>query len=367
MRVVTVVGARPQFIKAAAVSRELRRAHEEILVHTGQHYDYEMSGIFFDGLDLPRPNVNLSVGSRPHGAQTAAMLGGIEAVLIAQAPDYVLLYGDTNSTLAGALAASKLSIAVCHVEAGLRSFNRRMPEEINRVVTDHLSALLLCPSDTAVANLAAEGISANVHVVGDVMLDVLEWARERMSDDGEAPLRKLGLTERRYLLVTLHRSENIDAPSRLRGILHALNSQGEPVVLPLHPRTRKAIGTAGFELGGHVRVIEPVGYLDMIRLTHSARLVLTDSGGLQKEAYWLRVPCLTLRDETEWVETVASGWNMLVGSDSDRIVGSVRTFAPPAPHPPLYGEGRAASQCVALLGRGVQGTDRHSCATSLSS
>jgi len=359
VKVLTVVGARPQFIKAAAVSRELRRHHEEILVHTGQHYDHEMSGIFFDGLELPPADVNLEVGSGPHGMQTGAMLKGLEEVMLARQPDCVQVYGDTNSTLAAALAASKLSIPVSHVEAGLRSFNRRMPEEINRVVTDHLSTLLLCPSDTAVANLAAEGISANVHVVGDVMLDVLNWARERLPDDGTGPLRELGLNRGSYLLVTLHRSENTDDPSRLLGILRALNSIPEPIVLPLHPRARKVIAAMGLALCGNVRVLEPVGYLQMVSLTNAARLVLTDSGGLQKEAYWLRVPCLTLRDETEWVETVATGWNMLVGSDSERIVCSVGTFAPPAAHPPLYGEGRAASRCVALLNGALQGDDRH--------
>jgi UDP-N-acetylglucosamine 2-epimerase len=293
--------------------------------------------------------VNLEVGSGSHAVQTAAMLKGLEEVMLAHKPDWVMVYGDTNSTLAGALAASKLSIPVSHVEAGLRSFNREMPEEINRVVTDHLAALLLCPSETAVANLATEGISANVAVVGDVMLDVLDWARERLRQGGPGPLAALGLKAGEYLLVTLHRSENTDRPSRLRGILHALELIPRPIVLPLHPRARKAIAAAGLLLPRHVRVIEPVGYLDMLALTSRARLVLTDSGGLQKEAYWLSVPCLTLRDETEWVETVAAGWNRLVGADSERILDGVRTFAPPAAHPPLYGEGRAASRCVALL------------------
>jgi UDP-N-acetylglucosamine 2-epimerase len=349
VRVLTVVGARPQFIKAAAVSRVLRRQHEEIIVHTGQHYDHELSGIFFEGLELPPPDVNLEVGSGSHGVQTGAMLKGLEEVMVARKPDCVQVFGDTNSTLAGALAAAKLSLPVSHVEAGLRSFNRRMPEEINRLVTDHLSALLLCPSDTAVANLAAEGITANVHLVGDVMLDVLNWARERMGDAKAEALERLSLKAGTYLLVTLHRSENTDEPSRLLGILRALDSIEEPIVVPLHPRTRKAISAIGFEPKGHVQVIEPVGYLEMVSLTNSARLVLTDSGGLQKEAYWLGVPCLTLRDETEWVETVAAGWNMLVGSDTHMIIDSVSSFAPPDVRPSLYGEGLAASRCVSLL------------------
>jgi len=266
MKIVSIIGARPQFVKAAAVSRELRRRHTEVLVHTGQHYDYEMSGIFFDGLDIPAPDVNLAAGSGSHGAQTAAMLVGIEGVLIAERPDALLVYGDTNSTLAGALAASKLSIPVVHVEAGLRSFNRRMPEEINRIVADHLSALLLCPSDTAVENLAAEGVSGKVHQVGDVMLDVLNWARERVAGGRSDVHRRLGLTGHRYLLATMHRAENTDEPARLAGILQAFNEVGETVVFPVHPRARKMIDVSRIALQSHVRLIDPVGYLDMVAL-----------------------------------------------------------------------------------------------------
>lgn len=349
MKIVSIVGARPQFIKAAAISRELRKQHTEILVHTGQHYDYEMSGIFFDGLELPRPDVNLGVGSGSHGAQTGAMLKGIEEILIAERADYLLIYGDTNSTLAGALAASKLSIRVAHVEAGLRSFNRRMPEEINRVVADHLSNLLLCPSDTAVQNLATEGISERVHLVGDVMLDVLNWAKQRLAAQPSKILDQLGLHKQGYLLVTMHRSENTDNLERLSQILHAFNSLGEPVVFPVHPRARKVIAEAHIRLEPNVRLIDPVGYLDMVALTGGARLVLTDSGGLQKEAYWLRVPCLTMRDETEWVETVEAGWNTLVGADSGAILRAAASFAPNGTHPALYGDGRAAAKCVDQL------------------
>lgn len=350
MKIVSIVGARPQFIKAAAVSRLLRERHREVLVHTGQHYDYEMSGIFFDGLNLPRPAMNLRVGSGLHGAQTGAMLKGVENVLVAERPDYLLIFGDTNSTLAGALAASKLWVPVAHVEAGLRSFNRRMPEEINRVVADHLSYLLLCPSDTAVRNLAAEGVTRNVHLVGDVMLDVLNWARQRLATNPPGTLDRLGLTKQRYLLATVHRSENTDDLARLSQILNAFNSLEEPVVFPVHPRTRKVIAAARCRIERHVRLIEPVGYLDMLALAGAARLVLTDSGGLQKEAYWLGVPCLTLRDETEWVETVEAGWNTLVGSDSEKIVEAVHAFAPSHPRPDLYGDGFAAERCVDLLG-----------------
>lgn len=356
MKIVSVVGARPQFIKAAAVSRVLRQRHREVLVHTGQHYDYEMSGIFFDGLELPYPDHNLGAGSGSHGAQTGAMLKGIEEVLQAEHPDCVLVYGDTNSTLAGALAASKLSVLVTHVEAGLRSFNRRMPEEINRVVADHLSELLLCPSVAAVRNLAAEGITRNVHLVGDVMLDVLNWAKERLALKLGEILGQRGLTRQGYLLATVHRSENTDNLARLSQILDALNSLDEPVVFPVHPRTRKVISGARSRIKGHVRLIDPVGYLDMVALAGAARMVLTDSGGLQKEAYWLGVPCLTMREETEWVETVGAGWNMLVGSDSRRIVQAVHSFAPRDSRPVLYGDGFAAVRCVDLLDQTSRGT-----------
>jgi UDP-GlcNAc3NAcA epimerase len=351
MKIVGIVGARPQFIKAAALSRELRRQHHEVLVHTGQHYDYEMSGIFFDGLEMPPPDVNLGVGSGSHGSQTGAMLGKIEEVLVAEQPEWMVVYGDKNSTLAGALAASKLYLPVAHVEAGLRSFNRRMPEEINRIVADHLSNLLFCPSDTAVKNLAGEGITDNVHLVGDIMLDVLHWARDRLVARPSEILKKLGLEERRYVLVTVHRSENTDDPKRLAEILTALGDLDDRVVFPVHPRARKAMTTADCRLSPRVRLIDPVGYLDMVNLTRCARLVLTDSGGLQKEAYWLGVPCVTLREETEWVETVEAGWNTLTGSDRDRIVEAARTFAPPAAQPSLYGDGTTAAQCVNILER----------------
>jgi UDP-N-acetylglucosamine 2-epimerase len=349
-KIVTIVGARPQFVKAAAVSRVLRERYSEILVHTGQHYDYEMSGIFFDGLELPRPDVNLGVGSGPHGAQTGAMLKAVEDVLLGERPDWLLIYGDTNSTLAGAVAASKLSIPVAHVEAGLRSFNRRMPEEINRIVADHLSDLLLCPSATAVRNLAAEGITRNVHLSGDVMLDVLNWASERAAATKAEVLKRLDVLPDKYLLATVHRSENTDDITRLSSILDAFNAIDEPIVFPVHPRTRKTINAAGHQLRTHVHLIDPIGYIDMVALTGAARLVLTDSGGLQKEAYWLGVPCLTMRDETEWVETVEAGWNQLVGSDTERIVNAVKSQRRPATRPALYGDGGAARRCVDLLG-----------------
>ena len=350
MKIVSIVGARPQFVKAAAVSRKLRQSHEEFLVHTGQHYDYEMSGVFFDGLELPKPQANLGIGSGSHGFQTGAMLRAIEDVLLSERPDSVLIYGDTNSTLAGALAASKLMIPVAHVEAGLRSFNRAMPEEINRVVADHLSSLLLCPSNTAVHNLSSEGVTRNVYLVGDVMLDALRWAEQQFRRKPSKIVEALNLGRKSYLVATVHRSENTDDKNRLRGILNAFNLLDEPLVFPVHPRTRKGIAEIGFEPRAHMRLIDPVGYVDMIELISSARIVLTDSGGLQKEAYWLGVPCLTMRDETEWIETVDVGWNILVGTDTERIKEAVNSFSSPEVRPPLYGHGTAAERCVELIG-----------------
>jgi UDP-GlcNAc3NAcA epimerase len=349
MKVVTVVGARPQFVKAAAVSRALRRKNTEYLVHTGQHYDYAMSGAFFDGLQIPPPDINLEVGSGLHGAQTGEMLKGIEQVLTREQPDRVLVYGDTNSTLAGALAAAKLNIPIVHVEAGLRSYNRRMPEEINRIIADHLSATLLCPSEAAVANLTKEGISAGVHLVGDVMLDVLLWARDAGQKESAEFRKKYGVEEKGYLLLTLHRSENTDDPQRLRAIVDALNSVSETILFPVHPRARKVISAAGHKFGSHIKVVDPLSYFEMVVASSGARMILTDSGGLQKEAYWLNVPCVTLRDQTEWVETVDAGWNVLVGADGDRIASAVRSFSPPSARPELYGNGTTAQRCVDLL------------------
>ena len=353
MRIVTVVGARPQFVKAAALGRALRRRHTEVLLHTGQHYDEEMSAVFFRELEIPEPDYNLGIGSAAHGAQTGEMLAGVEAVLLKEKPDWVLVYGDTNSTLAGALAAAKLGLPVAHVEAGLRSFNRRMPEEINRVLTDHLASLLFCPSRAAAENLAREGVVRGVHVVGDIMKDALS-AAARLARARSGILRRLGLEPKRFLLATVHRAENTDDARRLRGILAALAelARSEPVVFPVHPRARKCIrALAGGKASGRLRMIDPVGYLDMVMLERSARMILTDSGGVQKEAYWLGVPCVTLRDETEWVETTAAGWNVVVGADAGRITAAVRRHAAPAKHPALYGDGKAAQRCVRLLER----------------
>lgn len=352
MKVLTVVGARPQFIKAAPVSKMLRVAgHTEVLVHTGQHYDKNMSAVFFTELAIAAPDYHLGIGSGSHAAQTGAMLASIEEVVLAQEPDWVLVYGDTNSTLAGALAAAKLHIPVAHIEAGLRSYNRIMPEEINRVLTDHVSHLLLCPSEVAVTNLAREGIFNGVQIVGDVMADALLDAADRAVGHSQI-LDTLGLEHKRYLLATVHRAENTDNLQRLRYIVDALERVNEPVVFPVHPRTQKCLQDTGLSNTLHragVHLIDPLGYLGMVRLMQSARMVLSDSGGVQKEAYWLGVPCVTLRDETEWVETVDAGWNILAGADTERIVQCVRSFVPPVQRPVLYGDGHAAGRCVGYM------------------
>jgi UDP-GlcNAc3NAcA epimerase len=353
MKVLTVVGARPQFIKAAPVSAALSDAgHDEILVHTGQHYDYQMSRVFFDELGIPEPAVNLEVGSGSHAAQTGQMLTGIEEVLLAEKPDRVLVYGDTNSTLAGALAACKLRIPIAHVEAGLRSYNRDMPEEHNRVLTDHCSSLLFCPTLTAVDNLAREGIAAGVHLTGDTMYDAVlrfaEVARQRSS-----VLSELGLEPKSYLLATVHRAYNTDDPDTLANILSALAHVGETVIFPVHPRTRQRIADmngARARLAANVRMTEPVSYLDMLVLEQNARAILTDSGGMQKEAFFFSVPCITLRPETEWLETVESGWNIIAGTDPLSILEAVRRTDWPQGEPPrLFGAGDAAARIVRAL------------------
>lgn len=311
-KVLTVLGARPQFIKASPVSRALPQAGlHEVIVHTGQHFDALMSDVFFDELDIPKPRYNLEVSSLGHGAMTGRMLEKLEEAMLAERPDLVLIYGDTNSTVAGALAGAKLNIPVAHVEAGLRSFNRRMPEEINRVIADHVSTLLFCPTQTAVANLRSEGIAKGVHSVGDVMFDTTLAAIER-SARRSVILERLHLQPRSYAVATIHRAENTDDAERFARIVGWLEeaARAMPVIMPVHPRTRKLFASRGISPAGLV-LIDPVGYLDMTRLVHHAASVFTDSGGLQKEAYFHRVPCVTLRDETEWVETVEAGWNRL--------------------------------------------------------
>ncbi|MBI5017683.1 MAG: UDP-N-acetylglucosamine 2-epimerase (non-hydrolyzing) [Deltaproteobacteria bacterium] len=356
MIVATVVGARPQFIKAAAVSRVLRATPgaRQVLIHTGQHYDESMSDVFFEELEIPRPDHNLGIGSASHGAQTGRMLEAVEAVLVTEEPDWVLVYGDTNSTLAGALAAAKLHIRVAHVEAGLRSLNRRMPEEVNRVLTDHASDLLLAPTTAALENLAREGIGgSNVALVGDVMYDVALYFGDKAESESKA-LERLGLRPKEYALATVHRAENTDDPVRLAAILGGLSALAQrlPVVFPVHPRTRHRLTSEPLGGTSGLRLIDPVGYLDMVMLEKNAALVATDSGGVQKEAFFHRVPCATLRDETEWVELVELGWNRLVPPRDAASVGAtlVAALGARGREASPYGDGRAAEKIAALLG-----------------
>lgn len=357
MKIVTVVGARPQFIKAAAISRVIRDDYagkiEEVLVHTGQHYDENMSKVFFEELDIPRPKYNLEISGGRHGAMTGRMLEAVEGVLLQEKPDWVLIYGDTNSTLAGALAAAKLHIPVAHVEAGLRSFNMRMPEEINRILSDRVSSLLFCPTDTAVNNLKTEGIESGVHNVGDVMYDVALYYRDTAREQSTL-LRRLGLVEQGFALATCHRAENTDDPQRLESILSALADIAKqvPTILPLHPRTHKLVKDYGLlHLMSDLIVTEPLPFLDMVALEQAAKVILTDSGGVQKEAYFYGVPCITLRDETEWVETIRLGWNRLVGSGKAEIVAAFQILQTPLGDPTCcpYGSGDAAKKIVRLL------------------
>jgi len=359
---VTIVGARPQFIKAAAVSRAIV-AHngkktdctlEEKIVHTGQHYDENMSKVFFDELEIPRPDYNLGVGSGSHGEQTGNMLQKIEQVLVREKPGFVIVYGDTNSTLAGALAAAKLHIPVAHVEAGLRSFNRKMPEEINRILADHVSDLLFCPTEAAVKNLSNEGISNGVYQVGDVMYDsILFYAKKAKTIEQEI-LKQLDLHSKSYYLATVHRAENTDDSDRLRSIFDGFNNISVPecpTLLPLHPRTKKKLSELGLVCSDCVRIIEPVSYLEMIALEQNARAILTDSGGIQKEAYWFKVPCVTLREETEWVETVQSGWNIIVGTDGQSIINAISSADKlnDVCHKTMYGNGDASNRICEII------------------
>ena len=353
MRVVSVVGARPQFIKAAVVSRAIRARHEEILVHTGQHYDDNMSGVFFEELRLPEPERHLGVGSGPHGRQTGQMLERLEIVLVEARPDVVLIYGDTNSTLAGALAAAKLGVPLAHVEAGLRSFDRRMPEEVNRLVADHLSEWLFCPTETARRNLEREGVSHGL-IVGDVMLDLLLESVRRLPAP-EPGLAAHGVTPGSYYLATIHRAGNTDDAARLRAIVEGLRALDRPTILPLHPRTRAALDGLGLlplTNAGLLRLVEPLGYLDMLQLERHAAAIVTDSGGVQKEAYFLGVPCVTVRDETEWIETTEDGWNVLVGADQVELAEAVRRPRPSVPPQPHFGRGDAARRIVEHLENG---------------
>jgi len=360
MKIVSIVGARPQFIKAAAVSRHIRKTHDEILVHTGQHYDNNMSDIFFEELHIPKPDINLGVGSGTHAAQTANMLVGIEKILIDIIPDYLIVYGDTNSTLAGALAASKLRIPIIHIEAGLRSFDRFMPEEQNRVLTDHLSTILLCPTDTAVANLKNEGITEGVYNIGDVMCDaVLYYSKLLTQHSKEYYFSHLQgmfyefIPPKEWYIATIHRAENTDTPKKIEEILKAFEQMDAPVIFPVHPRTKKLVKELREQ--GHnknILFVEPIGYLDMLYFVKNAKKVITDSGGLQREAYILGVPCVTVRDQTEWVETLKGNFNVLVKPCEKEILDKVRnTKIDFTVRKEYYGDGKAAEKIGEIISR----------------
>ncbi|HDN58912.1 MAG TPA: UDP-N-acetylglucosamine 2-epimerase (non-hydrolyzing) [Candidatus Marinimicrobia bacterium] len=350
MKIVSVVGARPNFIKALPVSKAIRKNFKEVLVHTGQHYDYLMNKVFFDQLGLPEVDYHLNVGSGSHGFQTGEMLKRIEEVLIKEAPDLVLVFGDTNTTIAGALAAAKLHIKVGHIEAGLRSFDKNMPEEINRILTDHCSDFLFCPTETAVKNLQKEAIYEGVYLTGDVMVDSLNHCIKIAQTHNI--LDKLGLQPGSYYLATIHRAENTDEPTRLKKIVEAFK-QIPGIVFPCHPRTKKALERYGLleDLKNFVKLIDPVGYIEMLALEKNAKKIITDSGGIQKEAYILGIPCITIRNSTEWVETIQDGWNILVDVDTDRIVDSVENFEPVSKRKNLFGDGNAGEKIAEILRR----------------
>jgi UDP-GlcNAc3NAcA epimerase len=357
IKILTVVGARPQFIKAAAVSRVIRSEFVgrlfEVIVHTGQHYDETMSKVFFEELDIPQPDYNLEISGGHHGEMTGRMLEAIEKVLLKERPRWVLIYGDTNSTLAGALAAVKLHIPVAHVEAGLRSFNMCMPEEVNRILADRISTLLFCPTDAAVRNLKVEGISNGVHNVGDVMYDASLFYRNRAREKSDI-LNRLGLEEGKFALATCHRAENTDNPNRLREICFGLSDLAStlPLIFPVHPRTRKMIDENDLQgTLAQAKIIDPVPFLDMVALEQAARVILTDSGGVQKEAFFYRVPCVTMRDETEWVETTESGWNRLSGAGREQIREAFsHAMANKGVEMPIpYGDGHASRHILSIL------------------
>jgi UDP-N-acetylglucosamine 2-epimerase len=349
MKIVSVVGARPQFVKYAPVSEKLRKNNQEVLIHTGQHYDYELSKVFFDQLGIPAPDYNLEVGSASHGKQTGTMLVEIEKVLVDEKPDFVLVYGDTNSTLAGALASVKLHIPIGHVEAGLRSFDRSMPEEINRILTDHASDILFVPTKTAVMNLKNEGVDKNVFLVGDVMYDVL---KQSMKIAGQSQiLETLKIQPKDYFLTTIHRPSNTDNIHNLSQILEILSSATKKVIFPIHPRTEHFIKKHGLErsIGRNVHMMKSVSYFDFLWLEKNAKKILTDSGGVQKEAYFLKIPCITLRENTEWTETIDDGWNILVGANKKKILDAMNNFKPNGKQENHFGKGDASRKIVNVL------------------
>ncbi|MEO6531510.1 MAG: UDP-N-acetylglucosamine 2-epimerase (non-hydrolyzing) [Specibacter sp.] len=348
MRILSVVGARPQFVKLAPIARAMEGRADHLIVHTGQHYDEIMSDVFFQDLGIPAPDYNLGVGSGKHGEQTGAMLAGLESVFEQANPDVVLVYGDTNSTLAAAVAAVKMHIPVAHLEAGLRSFNRRMPEEHNRVLTDHASDLLLSPTEVGMAHLASEGLAGKSVMVGDVMTDVLYSVREKLEGENQAP--PSGLETGDYYVCTIHRPDNTDDPARLAALVDSLSGLDKTVLLLAHPRLRSLAQAHGVDLNkGALRLSEPLAYPQLVNAVANSAGVVTDSGGLQKEAFLLRVPCTTIRPETEWVETVELGWNVLVNDELDRLGSIVQRPAPKATDATPYGDGHAATRTVDAL------------------
>lgn len=354
LKAASIVGARPNFVKLSPVSKELRKDMDEVIIHTGQHYNYEMDKVFFDEMGIPAPDYHLGIGSGSHGSQTGEMLKKIEEVLAKEKPDVVIVFGDTNTTLAGALAAVKMHIKTAHIEAGLRSFDKSMPEEVNRVLVDHCSDSLLCPTKTSVENLAREGIDKNVFLTGDVMVDA-QMECEVIAERNSHVLEDLDLDPGGYYLATVHRASNTDDPRKLEAIIQALVEIGD-VVFPCHPRAEKYLRQSGLWEGlvKKVKVIKPVGYLDMLVLEKYSKKILTDSGGVQKEAYLLKVPCITLRDETEWVETVEDGWNVLAGSDRDYIISQARDFRPASSQRDVFGSdaSRKVAEKVLDLAKG---------------
>jgi UDP-N-acetylglucosamine 2-epimerase (non-hydrolysing) len=350
MKIASIVGARPQFIKLAPLSRELRKKHREVLIDTGQHYDQEMAGNFFSEFKIPKPDHSLGIGSADHGEQTGRMLISLEKVLIAELPHLAIVFGDTNSTLAGALAAAKLNIPVAHVEAGLRSYDTTMPEELNRVLTDHLAKLLFCPTETSRENLKREGITEGVHVVGDVMVDALEESKKAAEKHSNV-MQQMNLKKNEFQLLTVHRPVNTDIKKNLENIISAIGASGIVTVFPAHPRTINALKEHGLEgkLPKNLMVTKPLGHMDTVWLQSNAVRVITDSGGVQKEAYLLGVPCITLRDTTEWVETVNAKWNVLVGADPGKIQDAIKNFSPPRYRPKIFGPPGASTRIAKII------------------
>jgi len=353
MKIASIIGARPEFVKEAPLVKELRKRHKEIIIHTGQHYDYEMSKVFFDGLNIPEPDYNLGVGSGSHGKQTSEMMIKLEKVLLKEKPDLVIVSGDTNTTIAGALSASKLNIKVAHIESGMRSYDRKMAEEINRVVTDHVSDILFCSTNIAVQNLRKEGITKNVFNVGDIMIDAVKQ-NIAIADRKSDILKKLNLKTKGYIVATVHRAGNTDNKENLLNIINAFIISKEKIVFPVHPRTEKFMKRYGIYdqlKNSSVIATKPLSYMDMIFIEKNAKKILTDSGGIQKEAYFFKVPCITLRNTTEWVETVNDGWNILTGADKSKILKAIMNFNPKGKQNEKYGDGNASRNIVNIINR----------------